>query len=29
MPDPFSDKGMISIRICKFIPFGKDVYDIF
>lgn len=29
MSGPVSEEGMISIRICKFIPFGKDVYDVF
>lgn len=29
MPDPFSEEGMVSVRFCKIIPFGKDVYDVF
>lgn len=29
MSGPVSEEGMVSVRFCKIIPFGKDVYDVF
>jgi hypothetical protein len=29
MSGPVSEEGMVFVRFCKIIPFGKDVYDVF